>query len=789
MNCGVDILQAKANKTGNSSRTKERTLTIHSVKQLFTKHKNACFEGAVDAQIGSHLHVWAERITAFHETRELFAESLTGAPVVVEDNGILIFADSFSINIDTKTGEATNVRLHMRDGFAKARKARKLSALDWEMWHIEYTACDRTYPEWNIRAKRAMFRRGSFIRTHNVSFNIGKNWVCGVPQFIIPVQFGTGAKKTSKSGFLLPRFLIDYDYGLGLKQDYYKTLTDQADTTFGIDWRNKKGFVFADEFRWYRSAEDYTYLRSHYVIVHDRYIYENNLIRKGTTRGFWMKGKSFHQHAKLTPQFDAAALIRTDFGTDKRMEYHFFSDTDDVDDAFLNGIDVRALSDYTQVSALGAWNRVYRTRFLPIKGEELQKIIAQIDDPDPGAHQVVKKDIEERTHVGYLPHVEINNTFRTLFSLPLQYRHDFFWDYIVSRQQTVDRIFVNNSFLEAQDALPYKRADMVRCRYAPHIKGDVPVPYGVLTAFCKPVMQVAGVQKELRYEKKNEIAGSLFSRGGYRAYLAGGAGYAFPLAFRHLEQSDALFFAQPLVTWHYVPRLYQENWYHLDRFDRAYPTNSITAETNLTLNKGNWCMDLAVRQGYDFVSTNRRFYMLRSLQQQHVTPLQYDCRFSNDKISCGLQQEYDWPNLQLLQSELSFNMIASKMQINVSYLFQKRELLEKREYLSTIPHFLQLHAGVPLSKYATLVYEAQFYAQQRSSLFFIDGIKPLIHRVRLEYDGHCWGFFIGFEEKNFRECGIGRTERAIVFSLRLDSLGSFAKKFKRNPQLVHSSAI
>ena len=52
VNCGVDILQAKANKTGNSSRTKERTLTIHSVKQLFTKHKNACFEGAVDAQIG-----------------------------------------------------------------------------------------------------------------------------------------------------------------------------------------------------------------------------------------------------------------------------------------------------------------------------------------------------------------------------------------------------------------------------------------------------------------------------------------------------------------------------------------------------------------------------------------------------------------------------------------------------------------------------------------------------------------------------------------------------------------
>ena len=761
---------------------KERTLSIQSAEQFFTKQKNARFKGIVDAQIGSNLHVWAERITTLHDTRELLAESLSGAPVVVEDKGILIFADSFRINIDTKTGVAKNIRLHLRDGFVKARQASKLSALDWEMHHIEYTACDRTHPEWSIRASRAVFRRGSFIKTYNVRFNVARTSIPIAPQFIIPVQFGTGVKKTSKSGFLLPRFLVDFDYGLGIKQDYYKTIADRVDTTFSIDWHNKKGVVFADEFRWYRSADDYTHTNAHYAIVRDRYVYEENRIRKGTTRGFWFKGKSFQQHKALIPHFDASLLMRTDFGTDRRTEYHFANDTDEVDDSFFNAIDGRALSKYSQISLLTAWNRVYRTRFFPIKGDELQKIITQIDAPAALPSPIVKKDVEDRAHVGYLPHVEWSNAFISCGSL-FQYRHDFFWDYIASSQQSVDRIFVNDSLLEQEEALPQNKVDFLRAYYAPQVKFNIPAPCGVLTAFAKPRAQLVGKQKQLIYDSNHELAGRVAAYGGYRAYFTGGAEYAFPLAYRYLAQSDLMFFAQPVLTWQYVPRLYQENWHHLDRWDRAYPTNNILAEANFTFNKNNWNADIALRQGYDFVANDQRFLLTRSLRQKNLMPLQYECRLSNDQISCELSQEYDWPDLQLLQSELSVNLIMRKIQLNISYLFQKRELLERRAYLSTIPHFMQLHIGLPLTKYATLIYEAQYYAQQRSSLFFVDGIKPLMHRLRLEYDGHCWGFFIGVEEKKFKECGIGRNERAMVFSLRLDSLGSFAKKFKRNHQL------
>jgi hypothetical protein len=89
--------------------------------------------------------------------------------------------------------------------------------------------------------------------------------------------------------------------------------------------------------------------------------------------------------------------------------------------------------------------------------------------------------------------------------------------------------------------------------------------------------------------------------------------------------------------------------------------------------------------------------------------------------------------------------------------------------------------SVPLGSQFTLSYDGQFYATKKSAFFRLNGLAPLVHRLRIDYDGHCWGMYIGYEEKKYKEYGIGRDERAIVFAFRLESLGSFAKKFKRIP--------
>lgn len=764
----------------------DRVLSIKSEKQTFFNTKDgqeAYFEGLVDAQIGAHLHVWADTIQTFKNGHELLARSSFKAPVVIQDNNLLIFADEFRVNVDTKTGAAKNIRIHAGDGFIRASSAEKISELDWRMEQVEYTACDRNKPDWSIDAAKAVFRKGAFLRATNVSFNICSQWVFGVPQFVVPVQFGSGAKKGSKSGFLLPRFLIDYDYGFGIKQDYYNTISDNADTTLSIDWRSKKGLVLSDEFRWYRSAESYTDLKGHYAIVHDRYVDDGTVISKATSHGYWVKGKSFHQYKDLAFGIDGASLARTDFGTDKRIEYHFFNNTDEVDDSFCNTLELRAQNHFGQVAIAGINNRVYRNSFVPLDQQHLSALLHTmqlgVDQPVP----VIRKDIEDRAHVSYFPHISMGSTF-SAFAKKFQYRQDLFCDYILYHQQEVERIFVDDTFLEQQEPLPYKKTDFFRCTYAPHLKSYIRLPFGSLTPFVKPRVQLVARQKYPMVSHKNELAGEVFAYGGYRAYLMSGAEYAFPLSYRYLQHSGAFLFAQPTVTWTHVPRLFQDHWYYVDRWDHAYATNNVLGKLNISVNKDDWSADLLVGQGYDFEQNNERFFIDRSLKQKYLMPFQYDATLSGKGFSLGVSQEYDWPDFQLLQSQLTARLTIEKIKIGISYLFQKPQMLEERRYLSTIPHLLHLRIGVPLSKYASLFYEGQYYAPQRSSLFFLDGIKPLIHRVRFEYDGHCWGFFVGFEEKKFKECGIQRNERAIVFSLRLDSLGSFAKKLKRVPQFV-----
>lgn len=59
-------------------------------------------------------------------------------------------------------------------------------------------------------------------------------------------------------------------------------------------------------------------------------------------------------------------------------------------------------------------------------------------------------------------------------------------------------------------------------------------------------------------------------------------------------------------------------------------------------------------------------------------------------------------------------------------------------------------------------------------------LSPVKHELRLEYRGHCWGLYVGIEEKNYRQYGYDKCDRIFVFSVYVDSLGSFAKKIKSN---------
>ena len=127
--------------------------------------------------------------------------------------------------------------------------------------------------------------------------------------------------------------------------------------------------------------------------------------------------------------------------------------------------------------------------------------------------------------------------------------------------------------------------------------------------------------------------------------------------------------------------------------------------------------------------------------------------------------------------------MVGKVHLQAGYLFQHESFRQKRDLLSHIPHFVLFGLAVPLGKHAMIRYDGQFYSEKGSKFLGFTKLRPLIHRLQLEYNGHCWGLAVGYEEKKYRDFGNDKRERAIVLSLRFDSLGSFAKKFKR-PEII-----
>jgi hypothetical protein len=127
---------------------------------------------------------------------------------------------------------------------------------------------------------------------------------------------------------------------------------------------------------------------------------------------------------------------------------------------------------------------------------------------------------------------------------------------------------------------------------------------------------------------------------------------------------------------------------------------------------------------------------------------------------------------------LNFTLHSERYNIFVGALYQKPTTQVQRELLSDIPLFLMFGVTLPLGKHTQLHCDSSFYST-RSVFPLWHKVRPLSHRIRLDYDGHCWGVSLGFEEKRYRQYGNWKSEHAFSMSLRLDSLGSFTKRFKR----------
>lgn len=753
---------------------------IRSLTQSINDKNQITFEGEVEVLLNQSLHIWADRIFVDQSEQTLLAESYDGSAVTIEDNDFLILADRFVFNIAQKSGYADNIRLHVDEGYLSARRAEKINDTDWKLDDMVYSACDNVSPHWHIHARRAKIQGNYFIKTSGIVFKIGQVPIFGLPHLAFPIQ------GRSKSGFLIPRFSFDYYYGFGFKQEYYKYVSPHCDTTVGVDWRDRKGIVFTDEFRWARAPENYTQINSQYAIERDRFMQKGSRVVKATDHSYWINGKDFRYFPKVAGFGDVATLLRMDFGTDKRIGYLFFSNINDVDDTFYNSLITRSMNPRDAVALQIDSARTSRKKFGTLGAKELLKVREELTvSEDLQKNSLVVKELEDRVQLTQLPHCEWNSAFKKLGDT-FFYRQNFFFDQMLYRQEEIERIFRNSRLVYQAAPLPLSKVDLVRFYYDAHFSKTFTWADNTVTFKAESTLQAVSHLAKDGHASHNVFERSMFGHGAFRTFMQYGAEWALPEATVHNADYTYMYSIQPLLTWDYVPKFLQNHWYHLDKWDRAYPKNQIACVLRNSWDIESASINFEMRQAYDFYKASDWFALRKGIAQRHLLPFRYEFACDHQRFQVGISQEYEWSNFELLQSEINLGLMVNRVRCGIGYLFQKRALQERRLLLSNIPHFVSVNFSLPLGATLLFGYDGQFYASQRSSIFFFDGITPLIHRIRLEYDGHCWGWYIGFEEKKYKEYGIGRNERALVFSFRLDSLGSFAKKFRKMPQILRN---
>ncbi|MBD3231567.1 hypothetical protein GF322_02780 [Candidatus Dependentiae bacterium] len=751
-------------------------IRVNSIKQRIEDFNKVLLQGDVEVLVDNKIHLWADCVEIDKKQQTLIASKKECGSVIIQNKDFLILADRFFLNLDNKTGYADNIRIQFAEGYVRSSRAEKLGENRWKMEDILYTPCDAVSPHWSIVARKAELNHNYVIQVTGALFMMGKIPFFAIPFMALPIQ------NRSKSGFLLPKFSYDDDLGFGLKEEFYWSIFRRCDTTIGIDWREKKGIAFFDEFRWARKPESFTVINSSYAVEKNAFVKRSDTILQTTYTRYWIQGKDFWQ-IKTPLKTEIDSLLRLDFGTDKKIGYLFFDNTQEVDDTFYNSWILRSNFKKNVLNLIFDGSKTRRRRFLPITTSEYKEISKLFtEDFLENKQQNIfskKREVEDEVEVYKLPHLEINTIYQKFFNI-FSFRHDVFLDQIFSRKNKLESFYINSKVIKETELIGLLKADNVRFLYLAQLEALAKFQGNILRFFLNPTLQATTHLKNPSIKaKKNVIEGDLFSKGAYRIFFENGIEWNWPEFLFVSDIQNSFLYFQPSFKWEFLPKFKQDHWNYSDKWDRHYPKNRLSFLLRNNFYIEDIQIDLNIKQAYDFYSRSDIFSLYRSPSEKNLFPLNVELGVFCDPLNVSIAQEYDWKSFRLIQSEINCSFKLGQFDFYLSTIYQNRKLQEVRELYSDLPHFITLGITVPTFKHLTISYDGQFYSDKDCKLLPFEGLKPLIHRIRFDYQGHCWGISVGFEEKNYRQYGNWKSERAFTLFVRLESLGSFARKFKR----------
>lgn len=747
-----------------------KKIHIKSLRQSCISKQKILFDGYVEVNIDGNLHLWADHVIFDKGMKNLYAWADETGAVICEDNhDRVIMADRIRINYGKKTGDADAITIRVARGYVSAAKAERRNDAIWVMNDVMYTPCDKKIPHWSFNAKHAEIYPNGLLKTKNISFALAAHPIMWLPWLTIPAQ------GQSRTGFLMPKFSYDYEAGIGMKQSLYIYFCPRLDTTLSFDWRDRKGVIFSDECRWACGPNDMAMINVDFAWMKNVFEQKGNQIVQSSAKRYWVHGSITHVFSDFKP-WEISSLARMDFGTDKRITYIFSNNTDDIDDLFSNSYVLRCSKSEQSYEARINSEETIRTCcfLLPQKDQEHEAFVFNkfyentCDFFDGKKNIAPQKARETRVSVIELPHLSGASVFCNLWDM-CTYRHDFFIDQISYRQQENERYFVGQYIINDEPIIPFAKGGLLRLYYQGNVNKTITGWGSILSVNLLHQVQIRSKTQHEVPEQSDVFEAQRFGFGSYRSLVMSDAMLTLP---KIIETNQCAL--GPYLSWTYVPRFHQSHWYEMDRYDRLYPKNECAFLCDLQTTYSNQALGVSLKQGYDFFESKDWFERRKSLSDSaHVCPLLLEETYQINDTTCVAQQEFDWEDRSLLSASLDVACVFGKTALSLGYLYQDQRSLNKRALLSTVPHFIHLHDEIPLGLHVKLSYEGLFAAEHKKTF----GLYPVLHRLRFDYQGHCWGFYVGVEEKQYREYGNPKTEYSLIFAVSLETLGSFAKKF------------
>lgn len=198
---------------------------------------------------GNVVLVWkGYRLTADRASydRETDTAEADGSVLLEDENGNLLRAVHLTVNTETQEGVITDGTLTLvREGYRIWGK--RFVRTGPQTYLVEdggFTTCEGTWPSWRVEASRIRVELEKYLVSRNASFWAESAPVVFTPYLVFPV------KTERQSGFLIPKVGFSDRSGALLIVPYYWAFSDSADVVLRLEYRSRRGFTEAAEFRY-----------------------------------------------------------------------------------------------------------------------------------------------------------------------------------------------------------------------------------------------------------------------------------------------------------------------------------------------------------------------------------------------------------------------------------------------------------------------------------------------------------------------------------------------------------